>query len=296
MEDISQSFLSSAETDSFREIAAHSGLDPSFSKSNYPLLFPVFCCLSAEAASFFSCNLSLEMAKRNKRVLVVDFCLERPNVRYLMGNLLDLQNDFPVKNTCHLDFKIENIKLFGFSKITIVSLALSGEHIYSKQIIKRIFADQSIDESDIILINSPNGPDDLPAQEPFTYFQKALFLMDSRMNSLLKTYSWIKKFFPACQQYCAGVVFQSDEDAGLPQQNAAKLEKVISKYLSISPIVNPTVNSAFNPAIRNLVTVVPMDQEAISSIRIRKPLVLMESLSASSQAISNLCESLLSSE
>ena len=153
------------------------------------------------------------MAKRNKRVLVIDFGLERPTVRYLMGNLVDLRNDFPEKNTCHLDFEIENIKLYEFSKITLVSLAVSGEQIYSKQIIKRIFADQRIGEYDIILINSPNGPDELPAREPFTHFQRALFLMDSRMHSLLKTYSWIKKFFPVCQRYLAGVVFQKDENA-----------------------------------------------------------------------------------
>jgi len=326
MEDILQSFLSSSDADSLRENAAHLGPGTSFLKPKSPLLFPVFCCLSVDAASYFSCNLSLEMAKRNNRISVIDFGLERPTVRYLMGNLVDLQNDFPAKNVRHLDFEIENIKLYGFSKITLVSLAISGGQIYSKQIINRIFADQNIEESDIILINVPNGPDDLPAQEPFTHFQKALFLLDSRIHSLLRTYSWIKKFLPVCQRYLAGVVLcpeenagpNPDEKVGLPQQNAAKLGKVISRYLSINPgsdpgsdpginpDIDPDIDSRVNPGINtglnhgidpvDLVTDIPMDQEAINSIRNRKPLALTGSFSASSQAISHLCENLLSNE
>jgi hypothetical protein len=334
MEDILQSFLSFSDAGSLRENAAHLGPGTSFLKPKSPLLLPVFCCLSADAISYFSCNLSLEMAKRNNRISVIDFGLERPTVRYLMGNLVDLQNDFPAKNVHHLDFEIENIKLYGFSKITLVSLAVSGEQIYSKQIINRIFADQNIEESDIILINVPNGPDDLPAQEPFIHFQKSLFLMDSRTHSLLKTYSWIKKFLPVCQRYLAGVVFcpeenagpHPDEKVGLPQQNAAKLGKVISKYLSINPSINPGVNPGVNPGINpgvnpgvnpdidsrvnpgintglnhgidpvDLVTDIPMDQEAINSIKNRKPLALTGSFSVSSQAISHLCENLLSNE
>ncbi|MEW5801787.1 MAG: hypothetical protein AB1847_06735 [bacterium] len=276
MDDISPSFLPSAEADSLRGIAAH--FNPPLSKSKSPLLLAIFCCLSLEAASYFPCNLSLEMAKRNQPVSVIDFCSELPNVRYLMGDLVDLKTGFP--NTP--DFKMENIKLYGFSKITLFSLALSAKSISSSYVINRIFADQTIWESSVIIINSPNGPDALLALDPFIHFQRALFLMDFHMHSLVKTYSWIKKTFSACQRYITGAVSLPGDDADLLQQNTAKLAKVISKYLPVSPCAT--------------MTDVPLDQKAITSIKLRKPLALMEPSSASGRALSDLCENLLSSE
>lgn len=263
---------SESEAEALKKMAVY--FDVSTSKP--PCLFPVFNCLSLEVASCLSCNLSLEMAKRNQTVSVIDFGLRRPNIRYLMGNLVDLQDDFPAENAYHLDFKIENIKLYGFSKITLFSLAVSGEQI--DKIIGRIFADQRVMESDVVLINSPNGPDDLPMSDPAIQFQRALFLMDSQIRSLLKTYSWIKKFSSVCQKHLIGSVSQPGEET-MSRQNIARLEKVIPRYLPID----------FN----TLITDIPLDQETISSIKSRTPLALTASPSASGQAISNLCENLL---
>lgn len=266
MEKILSSFLSAAE-------------DSQSAPSESFWLLPVFCCLPAEAGSYLICNLSLEMAKRSQSVSVIDFCLEQPNVRHLMGNLVDLKDGFPQENICRQDVKIESVKLYGFSKVTIVSLAVSAEQAGHNQIIRRIFADQRVKESAIILINLPNGPDDLPRTEPVTSFHRALFFFDSQPRSLLKAYSWIKKSLSICPKFLIGSISRPDEKAGLSRQTADHLGRVVSKYLCIEPEI--------------LMPEIPFDQEAHNSIRSRNPLVLLESSSASSQALSKLSENLL---
>ncbi|MEW6381988.1 MAG: hypothetical protein AB1611_20625 [bacterium] len=269
MENILPSFFSAAEAD-----------QGSGSPSKSFWLLPVFCCLSAEAGSYLVCNLSLEIARRNRSVSVIDFCLEQSNVRYLMGNLVDLNNDFPRQEKIYRpDLTIESVKLFGFSRVTIVTLAIPGEQAGPRQIIRRIFADQRVGESDIILINLPNGPDDLPRTDPFTDFHRAIFFLDSRPDSLLRTYSWIKKSLSFRTKCLIGAVSRPDEKAGLSRRTADNLERVISKYLPIDPQI--------------LMPEIPFDQEARSSIKSRSPLVLLGSSSVSSQALSELSENLL---
>lgn len=276
LEEVSHLFLSSPQTDPSNNTApdlTYTG--PVFSKT--PLVFGIFCCLSIEVKSFFLANLSLEMAKCGRDVSVIDFGLTYPSVRYLMGNLVDLQDDFPSSNDYHLDFKIENIKLYGFSKITIFSLGVPLDQIRSKNIMKKIFADERIRESKIVLMNLPNG---IILPEPFSHLQKSLFIIDPEIHSLVETYSLMKKLSPLCQEYLIGTIVQEGKDIFLSRQYIEKLQK--------------TANNHINSDFRMLTTVdIPIDQEAIDSIKLRRPLSLVEQTSASGKALAKLCEHLL---
>jgi len=248
--------------------------------SEIPAVFGIFCCLSLKIKSFFLCNLSLEIAKYNRTVSVIDFGLTYPSVRYLMGNLVDLQDDFPTTNAHQLDFKAESIKLYGFSKITIFSLGVPQEQIRSKNITEKIFTDERIRKSQIVLVNSPGNLDNLILPKPFTHLQKSMFIMDSQIQSLLETYSRIKKLSPFCQKYLIGTIVQEGKDIFLSRQNMEKLDKIAQKYIGGDFDILTTLD-------------IPIDQDAIDSIKLRRPLALMESTSASAKVMAKLCKILL---
>lgn len=278
LEDISHLFLSSAPADPLKHTVPDAS--PASIDSEAPLVFGIFCCLSLKIKSFFLCNLSLEIAKYNQTVSVIDFGLTYPSVRYLMGNLVDLQDDFPTTNTHHLDFKAESIKLYGFSKITIFSLGVPQEQIISKNITEKIFADERIQKSHIVLVNSPGDPDNLILPKPFSHLQKSMFIMDSQIQSLLETYSRIKKLSPFCQKHLIGTIVQEGKDLFLSRQHMEKLVKIAPKYIAGDFDILTTMD-------------IPIDQEAIDSIKLRRPLALMEPTSASGKAMAKLCKNLL---
>ena len=279
LEDVSHLFLSSSQADPSNNTSPDFAC-PGPVPSKAPLVFGIFCSLSIEVKSFFLCNLSLEIAKCNRTVSVIDFGLVYPSVRYLMGNLVDLQDDFPATNGYHLDFKIENIKLYGFSKITIFSLGVPLEQIRSKNIMEKIFTDERIRESHIILINLPDGPDTIILAKPFSHLQKSLFIMDPQIRSLVETYSLIKKLSPLCQEYLIGTIVQEGKDIFLSRQYIEKLQKTAHKHINSDCNILTTVD-------------IPIDQEAIDSIKLRRPLSLMEPTSASGKALAKVCQNLL---
>jgi len=197
-----------------------------------------------------------------------------------MGNLVDLQDDFPTTNTHHLDFKVESIKLYGFSKITIFSLGMPQEQIGSKNITEKIFADERIQKSHIVLVNSPSVRDNLNLPKPFSHLQKSMLIMDSQIRSLLETYSWIKKLSPFCQEYLIATIVQVGKALFLSRQHMEKLDKIAPKYIPGDIDILKTMD-------------IPIDQEAIDSIKLRRPLALMEPTSASGKAMDKLCKNLL---
>jgi len=259
---------------------AHDSVEPISISSEAPVVFGIFCCLTLEIKSFFLCNLALEIAKFNQTVSVIDFGLTYPSVRYLMGNLVDLQDNFPTTNTHQLDFKVESIKLYGFSKIFIFSLGVSLEQVRSKNIIEKIFADERVRNSHIVLVNSTGDPDNFILPKPFSHLQKSMFIMDSQIQSLLETYSWIKKLSPFCQNYLIGTIVQEGKDIFLSRQHMEKLDKIAQKYIAGDFNILTTLD-------------IPIDQEAIDSIKLRRPLALLEPTSASGKAMANLCKNLL---
>ncbi|MGA1874311.1 MAG: hypothetical protein ACMUIA_01755 [bacterium] len=281
LEDLSYLFLSSSQPDK-------SSNDPTSSRgssahtSEAPLVFGIFSSLPMK--SFCSCNLLLEIAKGNRRVSVIDFPSLQPSIRHLMGNLVDLQDEFPISNNYHLDFKIESVKLYGFSKITIVSLDITKEETALEKIVEKILAEERIRESHVILINSPEKVRNTSLFGTlFTRLPKAVILMNSQIYSLIETYLLMKKLSPFCYQYFIGNIIHEEEDASSDHQHIERLKRAAQKYLS------PNIEI---PAVVDI----HIDQEALTSVRLRRPLALMESASASGKAIMNLCHHLLPKE
>ena len=278
LEEISSLFLSSTEPDHSAETIPH----PAPSPSSSPLLFPVFCCVSPSPAveSFFACNLSVEIAKNDRTVTIIDFGFERSIVRHLMGYPNPAQGAFPPGNTVHSDYKVESIRFCGLPEITLISPAMPRERDLPKRTVERIFAQEQVRKANLILINWPVGPDGIAAPEIFTRFHRAIFLIDDQAQSLAKAYSWIKRLSSGCNCYLIGAVFGEGEDGNTVLQNVSKLQKTIFKHLRVG--------------LELRVVTMPLDREARISMQSRTPLALLESsTSRSARAIAKLCENLL---
>jgi hypothetical protein len=278
LEEISSLFLSSTEPDQSAETIPH--LIPSPSSS--PLVFPVFCCLSASPAveSFFACNLSVEIAKNDQTVTIIDFGFDRSIVRHLMGYPNPAQGVFPPEHTVHPDYKVESIRLRGLPEITLISPAMPRAQDLPGRTVERIFAQEQAQNADLILINWPVGPDRIGAPDIFNRFHRAILLIDDQVQSLAKAYSWIKRLSSGCKCYLIGAVFGEGEDNNTVLQNVSKLQKAIFKHLRVG--------------LELRVVTIPLDREAGISMQSRRPLALLESsTSCSAAAITKLCENLL---
>ncbi len=282
-DEISSVFLSSAGhgPDNSEEMAPH----PAPSPSSSPLLFAVLCCLSSSPAveSFFACNLSVEIAKNNKTLTLIDFGFERSIVRYLMGCSNPGQDVFPREIMVHPDYTVESIRFYELPEITLVSPAMPRQRNFTQRTVERIFAEDKVRKCNVILINSPMGSDEVALPVIFTSFQRAVLFMDHQAHSLAKAYSWIKKLSSGCRHYLIGAVFAGGEDSNPVLQNISKLQKTIFRYL---------------PAGLELrVVPVPLDREARISMQSGKPLALTEPPASSSAiAIAKLRENLLRNE
>ena len=278
LEEISSLFLSSTAPDHSEETIP----PPDSSPSSSPLLFPVFCCMSASPAveSFFACNLSLGIAKDNRSVTVIDFGFQRSIVRHLMGYPNPAQGAFPPGDTVYSDYKVAGIKFGGLPEITLISPAMPRERNLLKRTVDRIFAQEQVRRANLILINLPVGPDGIAIPEIFTRFHRAIFLIDDRIQSLAKAYSWIKVLYSGCNCFLIGAVFREGEDSNAVLQNVSKLQKTIFKHLCVG--------------LELRVVDMPLDREARISMQSRRPLALLESsTSCSAKAITKLCENLL---
>jgi len=278
LEEISSLFLSSTEPDHSAETIPH----PAPSPSSSPLLFPVFCCVSPSPAveSFFACNLSVEIAKNHQTVTIIDFCFERSIVRHLIGYANPAQAAFLSGKTVHPDYKVESIRFCGLPEITLISPAMPRGQDFPKRTVERIFAQEQVRKANLILINRPVGPDGIAAPEIFTRFHRAIFIVDDRVQSLAKAYSWIKRLSSGCSRFLIGAVFGEGEDSNAVLENVSKLQKTIFKHL--------------HAALELRIVTMPLDREARTSMQSGRPLALLESsTSCSARAIAKLCESLL---
>jgi hypothetical protein len=278
LEEISSLFLSSTEPDRSAETIPH----PAPSSSSSQLLFPIFCCVSPSPAveSFFACNLSVEIAKNDRTVTIIDFGLERSIVRHLMGYPSPSHGAFPPWSTVHPDYKIESIAFSGLPEITLISPAMPGEQDFPKRTVERIFAQEQVRKANLILINWPVGPDGMAALGIFTRFHKAIFFIDDQAHSLARAYSLIKRLSSGCKCCIIGAVFGEGEDGNTVLENVSKLQKTIFKHLRVG--------------LELRVVTMPLDREARISMQSGRPLAILgSSTSCSASAIAKLCENLL---
>ncbi len=268
LEDVSYLFLSSPQTEMAKE-----------NKTGGQTIYGIHCCcLPFEMRSFFACNFSLEIAKRNKSVTILDLGMTQPGVRYLMGNLVNVQDD-PAENGGSVDCIVEKIKLHGFAQVTIISLNPAHKDNL-KEIVEKIAADKKLQESEILLINLPDLSTPIHLPDNILHPQKTLCILDTQIRTLLETYGWIKKFSSLCKQFLISAIIKDGEDLALSRKPIEKIQKTANKFLP------EEVSIA-------LATDFFMDQEAINSIKLRRPLALIESSSASAKSISLLCENLM---
>ena len=278
LEEISSLFLSSTEPDHTAETIPH----PAPSPSSCPPLFPIFCCVSPSPAveSFFACNLSVEIAKNHLTVTVIDLGFERSIVRHLMGYANPAQGAFLSGKTVCPDYKVESIRFCGLPEITLVSPAMPRGKDLPKRTVQRMFAQEQVRKANLILINLPVGPDGTAASEIFTRFHRAIFIVDDRVQSLAKAYSWIKRLSSGCNRFLIGAVSGEGEDSNAVLENVSKMQKTIFKHL--------------RAALELRVVSMPLDREARISMQSGRPLALVESsTSCSARAIAKLCENLL---
>jgi MinD-like ATPase involved in chromosome partitioning or flagellar assembly len=278
LEEISSLFLSSTQPEHSAETVPH----PAPSPSSSPLLFPVFCCMfpSPAVESFFACNLSVEIAKNDRTVTIIDFGFGRSIIRRLMGYPNPAQGAFAAGNMVHSDYRVQSIGFSGLPEITLISPAMPMEMDLPKRAVERIFAQEQVRKADLVLINCPAGPGGIAAHEIFTRFHRAIFLLDDRAQSLAKAYSWIKRLSTSCKCYLIGAVFGEGEDGDTVLQNVSKLQKTIFKHL--------------RAGIELRVVTVPLDREARISMQSGRPLALLgSSTSSSARAITKLCENIL---
>lgn len=281
-DEISSVFLSSANPDHSAEMIPR----PAPSPLNSPVLFPVFCCLSPSPAveSFFACNLSVEIAKNNKTVTLIDFGFERSIVRHLMRSSNPVEDVVPPADTVRPDYKLESIRFHRLPEITLVSPAMPRDRNFSARTLERIFAEDKVQKCNVILINSPMGLDEIAVHEMLTRFRRAIFFIDGQAHSLAKAYSWIKRLSPGCRYYLIGAVCGAEDTKPAVLQNVSKLQKTVFKHLLVG--------------LELRVVTVPLGREARISMQSGKPLALIEPLTpaASAGAIANLCENLLRNE
>jgi hypothetical protein len=101
LEEVFSLFLSSTESDHSAEAISRSAPSP----TSAPLLVPIFCCVSPSPAveSFFTCNLSVEIAKNDRTVTIIDFGFERSIVRSIIGYPNPTPGAFHPENTVYQD-------------------------------------------------------------------------------------------------------------------------------------------------------------------------------------------------
>jgi hypothetical protein len=277
-DEISRVFLPSTTPDHSAEMVPQAAALPSRS----PLLFPVLCCLSPAPAveSFFACNLSVEIAKNNKTVTLIDFGFERSVVRHLMGCSNPISNAVTPAGALHPDYRLESIKFDGLAEITLVLPARPRELNFPKRTLGRILTEDKVRKCNVILINSPMGP--MP--EIRTRFPKAILLIDDQIHSLARGYSWIKRLSSGCLCFIIGAVHREGEDSKTVMRGVSKLQNAAFKHLPVG--------------LKLRVISMPLDMEARASMHSGKPLALRESpaLSSSAGAIAKLCGSLLRNE
>jgi len=281
-EEISSVFLSSTEPDRSAEMPRHAAHSPSGS----PLLYAAMCCLSPSPAveSFFACNLTVEIAKNNHTVTLIDFGFERSIVRYLMRSPNGLQDVSACESMVHPNYRVENTRFCGLPEITLVSPAIPRERNFPARIVERIFTEEMVRKCDVILINSPMGSDEVAVSGDYNGFRRAVLFMDARDHSLAKVYSWIKRLSSGSRCFLIGAVFGEGEDSNPVLQNVTKLQTTTFKHLGVG--------------LELRVVPVPLDREARISMQSGKPLALTESSvpSSSARAIAKLCENLLRNE
>ena len=137
LEEISSLFLSSTEPDLSAETIPNRAPSP----LSFPLLFPVFCCASSSPAfeAFFACNISVEIAKNDQTVTIIDFGFERSIIRHLMGYPHPAQSAFTAGNTVHSDYRVSGIRFYGLPEMTLISPAMPSRLLKKAQISVRFF-------------------------------------------------------------------------------------------------------------------------------------------------------------
>jgi len=281
-EEISSVFLSSTGPDHSEEMLRNAVPSPSGS----PLLYAAMCCLSPSPAveSFFACNLTVEIAKNNQTVTLIDFGFERSIVRYLMRCPNSLQDVFSHRSLVHPNYRVETTRFEGLPEITLVFPAIPRERNFPGRAVERILTEETVRKCNVILINSPMGSDEVTVSGNFNRFRKAVLFMDARDHSLAKAYSWIKRLSSGSRCFLIGAVFDEGEDSDPVLQNITKLQTTIFKHLGVG--------------LELRVVPMPLDREARISVQTGKPLALTESSvsSSSARAIAKVCENLLRNE
>jgi hypothetical protein len=235
---------------------------------------------SPAVESFFACNLSVGIAKKDRSVTIIDLGFDRSIVRHLLGYPNPAQGAFSPGNTVHPDYKVESIRYCGLPEITLISPAVPRGPELPERTAERIFGQEQVRKANLILIHRPVGPAGIGAPGIFTRFHRAILFIDDRVQSLAKAYSWIKRFYSSCNCYLIGAVFGEGEDVNAVLKNVSKLQKTIFKHLRVG--------------IELRVVIVPLDREARISMQTGRPLALLESSSScSARAITKLCENLL---
>jgi hypothetical protein len=235
---------------------------------------------SPAVESFFACNLSVEIAKNDRTVTIIDLGFERSIVRHFMGYPNPAQGAFPPGDTVHSDYKVVGIRFGGLPEITLISPAVPGGHDLTRRTVERIFAEEQVRKAGLILINRPVGPDRTGAPDIFPRFHRAVLLIDDRVGSLVKAYSWIKRLSSGCECFLIGAVSGEGADSDKVLQNVSKLQKAIFKHLRVG--------------LELRVVTIPLDREVRVSMQSRRPLALLQpSTSCSATAIAKLCENLL---
>ncbi len=278
-DEISSVFLSSAGSD--RSVETVPDAAPSLSSS--PLQFAVFCCMTASPVieSFFACNLAVEIAKNNQTVTLIDYGFERSIVRYLMGCPNPAQDIFRPESTVRPEYKIESVMFHQLPEITLVLPVVPKDRNLPGRTAERIFSEEKVRKSNVILINSPLGSDETAVPESLTQIERAIIFMDGKVHSMVKAYSLIKRLCSSCSHYLIGAVAAFDEQSEPVLENISKLQKTIFKHLLVG--------------LELRVVTVPLDREATISMQVGKPLALMDSSisSSSASAIRTLGENLL---
>jgi hypothetical protein len=280
-DEISSVFLSSNKSDPSAETASH----PSPANPGSPFLLPVLCCLSPTPAveAFFTCNLSVEIAKNNHTVTLIDFGFERSIVRRYLRCTNPVQDILPATITVYPDYRIESMRFDGLPEITLISPAMPRQRDFPERTLERIFAEDKVRRSSVILITSPMGSDEVEVPDLHMSFQRAIIFMDDQAHSLVKAYSLIKRLSSVCRYYLIGAVSRG-EDVGPVQQNVSKLQKTIFKHLP--------------EGLELRVVSMSLDQGARISMQSARPLVLRTAStpSSSAEAIARLCRNILREE
>lgn len=282
LEDISYLFLSSSTPEQGKEDPGEP-IAPHDHASSPPLIFSLCSCMPI--TSYIACNLALEMAKLKRSVSVLDLNGSSPTIRHLMGNLVDLQDQFPNENnSSRRECKIESIKLYGFAKITIISSHPLEKGETLSEVMERVFSSESTARSDIILLHLPRQASSIFLPPLPSIIRKTIFIVDDSISSLLAAYAWIKILVPLCQCYLVGNLDQREADDSSPLLSSWNFIEKLQSTAALNLPAQLTITST---------TPIIINQEALDSIRLRRPLALVESSSMAGASIEHLCQALL---